>query len=351
MSKGKAKRSARKSASKSLEQRVSGSSGSANKSAYSSKSSNKKGKKNADKAGGLEAKLKNTNEAVKSLVERLIKSGMSKTDASRLAAQFYAGQQREGNYKLHLDINSWFKMINKYMKEGKITVGRLIQTAYQLFLGLTDLPDASRNPYKDIEEAAADGETPAIFVTGLWGIPANTYFLEKHSGKPMVHLNTIDPRVIQHYARLILAKTGSRPDVFGYSDGAETTKRYLLKFGYSHINHIYAYGAMPLELNPSKQSIERYTDPRLTYIIEDKPVITALEKRFPGMLKMPGIRIPYDHLSPFYEKECAELIGRIMDNGPKRANFKRSALITSEEIEAVNKPFEIAGPYDFRKAA
>ena len=282
------------------------------------------------------------------LVNELVEGGLSEMEAKEIASQLYAGQKREGNFPLKINLSSWYKIVDKYMKEGKIGFGRMVKSAVQLFLGLTNVPDGSRNPYKDIENGATD-----IFLTGFWGVPKEISFFEKHSGKKMVYLNTTDPDVVQHYARLIMYKNGGLPDVFAFSDGAKTAKLYGDKYNFSHVNHVYAVGAKAIEYSPSKKGTSKYTHPKVTYVCESQPLITALEDNYSSIFNVPRVEFTGDHLSPFYERKAAREIGDIMNKGPKRANFNRSTLVTSGEINSVNRVFDTAKykSFDFRKAA
>ena len=199
------------------------------------KGNKKKSSDNHD--GSLEMRIGQTDSEVASLVARLVEGGMSAGEAQSAVSHLYAGQKREGNFPLHINPNSWYNLVNQYMKDGKINIRRLFKSAVQLFLGLTSVQDGSRNPYKDIENGA-----DVLFVTGWGGFPAEISFLEEHSGKKMVYLNTVDPAVVDHYARLIMYKHGKLPDVIGFSDGAKTMKNYGDKYGFSHVNQVYAVG-------------------------------------------------------------------------------------------------------------
>jgi polyhydroxyalkanoate synthesis regulator phasin len=270
--------------------------------------SSKARKEKAKREGGLEQRLKKAAGKVEAIVKKLVKGGMSESEARAVVREMMAAHERKEYSHNWLNDAEYQKRIQAYAKNAKFK--DLIKGTWYLFFCLTDVA-SDRDPYKDVEEGAA-----IVYLPGWLAIPRDVRPFEKALGKKVAYVNSTDLAEIHKVIRYAAEKHG-RVQVVGFSDGGKLIQDYINKYGDGLVDRFYSVASNPFNSSSS----------RVTHVIGDRDRLAAQEREYTWIDKgykgvKPEVVYGGHTYFCFDKKTLGELASIVNSSRPTRAYYK-----------------------------
>lgn len=244
------KKASKKSTKKGSSKEPANSSSSQYSPSYSSKSNYaartaklKKAENKKIRKGSLEDRVTNSGaNSLDAIVETLVKQGMTREDARKIASKLDSTQYGRKDYGFSMvDLQTYFKRLNKV--PGNL--GDYIRVTWYLALALAD----STNPEYDDPYKSVDKGAKVIYLTGLWTVPRDPRPFAEAMGEEIAFVTTTDRGEIYKLLSHAVRKHG-HVKVVGFSDGGKTIE--LLDKEYGHQPILKAVSFFSVAYNPWK---------------------------------------------------------------------------------------------------